>query len=82
MNRLIKKYDFIVCLTDNQIVKTLNELIGATKKIWREIELNVSNNVIRNYSRIFNRLFLIKYIFPEIGNASRSPINRKLRSLS
>lgn len=50
LNRLTKKYNFIVCLTDNQIVKTLNELIGATKKIWREIELNVSNNVVQNYS--------------------------------
>ncbi|XP_016914350.2 cartilage oligomeric matrix protein isoform X2 [Apis cerana] len=36
----IQSLDERVCLTDNQIVKTLNELIGATKKIWREIELN------------------------------------------
>lgn len=33
---------FAVCLTDSQIVRTLNELIEATKKIWRELELNVS----------------------------------------
>ncbi|XP_017767633.1 PREDICTED: cartilage oligomeric matrix protein [Eufriesea mexicana] len=36
----IQSLDERVCLTDNQIVKTLNELIEATKKVWREIELN------------------------------------------
>nr|XP_033201541.1 cartilage oligomeric matrix protein [Bombus vancouverensis nearcticus] len=29
-----------VCLMDFQIVRTLNELIEATRKVWREIELN------------------------------------------
>lgn len=33
---------FPVCQTDDQLVKTLNELINATKKLWRELELNVS----------------------------------------
>lgn len=42
---------------DFQIVRTLNELIEATRKVWREIELNVSNNVAHNYSRIFNEQF-------------------------
>ncbi|XP_076394197.1 thrombospondin isoform X3 [Megachile rotundata] len=36
----IQTLDERTCLTDNQIVKTLNELIEATKKVWREIELN------------------------------------------
>ncbi|XP_029053542.2 cartilage oligomeric matrix protein isoform X1 [Osmia bicornis bicornis] len=36
----IQSLDERTCLTDNQIVKTLNELIEATKKVWREIELN------------------------------------------
>ncbi|XP_011637397.1 uncharacterized protein LOC105427393 [Pogonomyrmex barbatus] len=29
-----------VCQTDDQVVKTLNELINATRKLWREMELN------------------------------------------
>ncbi|XP_053982541.1 cartilage oligomeric matrix protein isoform X2 [Hylaeus volcanicus] len=36
----IQSLDERACLTDSQIVKTLNELIVATKKVWREIELN------------------------------------------
>ncbi|XP_076289309.1 thrombospondin isoform X2 [Lasioglossum baleicum] len=36
----IQSLDEKACLTDALLVKTLNELIEATKKIWREIELN------------------------------------------
>lgn len=36
----IQSLDERACLTDSQIVKTLNELIDATRKVWREIELN------------------------------------------
>ncbi|XP_031829184.1 thrombospondin isoform X2 [Nomia melanderi] len=36
----IQSLDEKTCVTDIQLVKTLNELIEATKKIWREIELN------------------------------------------
>lgn len=36
----IQTLDERTCLTDNQIVKALNGLIEATKKVWREIELN------------------------------------------
>lgn len=61
---------------DFQIVRTLNELIEATRKVWREIELNVSNNVAHNYSRIFNEQFLINVVFlSETGNATSSTIN-------
>ncbi|XP_043262172.1 cartilage oligomeric matrix protein [Colletes gigas] len=36
----IQSLDEKICITDSQLGKTLNELIAATKKIWREIELN------------------------------------------
>ncbi|CAL7948852.1 unnamed protein product [Xylocopa violacea] len=36
----IQSLDERVCQTDSQIVKTLNELIEATRKVFREIELN------------------------------------------
>ncbi|CAK9821391.1 THBS3 [Anthophora retusa] len=36
----IQTLDDKACLTDSLVVKTLNDLIMATKKIWREIELN------------------------------------------
>lgn len=36
----IQSLDERNCMTDNQIVKTLNELIAALKTVWREIELN------------------------------------------
>ncbi|XP_011869679.1 PREDICTED: cartilage oligomeric matrix protein isoform X3 [Vollenhovia emeryi] len=36
----IQSLDERVCQTDDQIVKTLNELINATRKLWRELELN------------------------------------------
>ncbi|KZC04077.1 Cartilage oligomeric matrix protein [Dufourea novaeangliae] len=36
----IQSLDEKACLTDSQIAKTLNELIEATKRVWREIELN------------------------------------------
>jgi len=44
LNRLTRSHGkcFPVCQTDDQIVKTLNELINATRKLWRELELNVS----------------------------------------
>ncbi|KAG7203151.1 hypothetical protein KM043_010270 [Ampulex compressa] len=34
----IQSLDEKLCLTDGQMVKTLNELIAATKKIWAELE--------------------------------------------
>ncbi|XP_012054952.1 PREDICTED: cartilage oligomeric matrix protein [Atta cephalotes] len=36
----IQSLDEKVCQTDDQIVKTLNELINATRKLGRELELN------------------------------------------
>ncbi|XP_018343575.1 PREDICTED: cartilage oligomeric matrix protein isoform X2 [Trachymyrmex septentrionalis] len=36
----IQSLDERVCQTDDQIVKTLNELINATRKLGRELELN------------------------------------------
>ncbi|XP_071564208.1 cartilage oligomeric matrix protein [Temnothorax nylanderi] len=36
----IQSLDERVCQTDDQLVKTLNELINATKQLWRELELN------------------------------------------
>ncbi|XP_012227151.1 cartilage oligomeric matrix protein [Linepithema humile] len=36
----IQSLDEKVCLTDGQIAKTLNELIDATRKLWRELEQN------------------------------------------
>ncbi|XP_017791439.1 PREDICTED: cartilage oligomeric matrix protein [Habropoda laboriosa] len=36
----IQTLDERACLTDSHIVKTLNELIVAMRKVWREIELN------------------------------------------
>ncbi|XP_076245587.1 thrombospondin [Calliopsis andreniformis] len=36
----IQSLDERACLTDSQIVKTLNELINAVKQMWREVELN------------------------------------------
>lgn len=37
---VIQSLDEKICQTDDQIVKTLNELINATRKFWRELELN------------------------------------------
>lgn len=42
----MKNVLFSVCLTDGQIVKTLNELIEVVRKIWRELELNVSTRIV------------------------------------
>lgn len=36
----IQSLDEKVCLTDSQIVKTLNELINVTKRFWQELEQN------------------------------------------
>ncbi|XP_011136223.1 cartilage oligomeric matrix protein isoform X2 [Harpegnathos saltator] len=36
----IQSLDEKICLTDTNIVKALNELIDATKKMWRELEQN------------------------------------------
>ncbi|XP_032681170.1 cartilage oligomeric matrix protein [Odontomachus brunneus] len=36
----IQSLDEKICLTDTNIVKALNELIDATKKMWKELEQN------------------------------------------
>lgn len=38
----------LACLNDGQLIKTLNELIDATNMVWRDAELNVSNNIAYN----------------------------------
>lgn len=63
MHQVIRKSNVAACLTDNQIVKTLNELIEATRKVWREIELNVSNKAVPYYTRIFIGSFVTAWLF-------------------
>ncbi|XP_029165591.1 cartilage oligomeric matrix protein [Nylanderia fulva] len=57
----IQSLDERVCQTDDRIVKTLNELINATRQLWREVELN------REETRQLRQLI-------ENGLACRTPI--------
>ncbi|KAL0113553.1 hypothetical protein PUN28_012609 [Cardiocondyla obscurior] len=45
----IQSLDERVCQTDDQLVKTLNELINVTKRLWREVEQNrMDTQYLRN----------------------------------